>query len=97
MEDNFTSWDKEQEVWQVVSGLGRSIQDCQSYLREFLYGGDAARRTSTQGAEWKILEEILPKCLARRLKMKMVGIWISPLALFLGQCWIFNFVFLEHV
>ena len=69
-------------VWQVVAGLGRSIQDCQGYLRKFLYGGDAARRTSTQGAEWKILEEILPKCLARSLKMKTAGIWISPLALF---------------
>ena len=45
-------------------------------------GGDAARRTSTEGAEWKILEEVLPKCLARHLKMKMVGISISPLVLF---------------
>ena len=58
----------------MVAKLGEIVQDCQGYLWEFLYGGDAARRTSTKGIEWKILEEILPKCLTRRLKTEIVDI-----------------------
>jgi len=59
LEDNFASWDEKQQVWQMVAKLGGSIQDYQSYLRKFVYGGDGARCTSTQGYQWEILEEIL--------------------------------------
>ena len=74
MEDNIASCDEEQQVRQVVAKLGRVIQGSQDYLWEFLYGGDATRRTSIKSAEWKIFEEILPKCLAKRLKVKMADI-----------------------
>ena len=80
MEDNSASWDKEQQVWQVVTKLGRATQGHQGYLQEFLYGGDAARRMSSKGIKRKILEKILPKCVARYLKTKMAGIKISPIA-----------------
>jgi hypothetical protein len=79
LEDNSASWDKEQQVWKVVTKLGIATQGHQGYLREFLYGRDAARRMSSKGIKRKILEKILPKCVARRLKTKMDGIMISPL------------------
>jgi hypothetical protein len=44
LEDNFASWDKEQQVRQVVAKLGRAVQDRQGNLLEFIYGGDAASR-----------------------------------------------------
>ena len=53
------SWKGPYKIVKVIFG--------NSYMVEML-------RTSTQGAEWEILEEILPKCLARRLKMKTAGI-----------------------
>ena len=71
-------WDKEQQIWQVVAKLERTVQDCQSYLREFIYGGDAARRTSTKSFEWKIFEEILSQCSARNIILEK----LLPLALF---------------
>ena len=61
-------------MWEVVAKLGRALQDCQGYFREFIYGGDAARRTSTKDIEWKILEEVLLQCLTRRLKTEMTDI-----------------------
>ena len=77
-------WDKEQQIWQVVAKLERTVQDCQSYLREFIYGGDAARRTSTKSFEWKIFEEILSQHVARCFKNKDGRYRVSPLALFLA-------------
>ena len=50
MEDNIASWDKEQQVRQVVAKLVGTIQDCQDYLWEFLYGGDDARRACSNGS-----------------------------------------------
>ena len=52
---------------------------------------------STEGAEWKILEEVLPKYLTRRLKMSMTGIFDIALSIILGQCLICNYVFLKYV
>ena len=49
MEDDIASWNKEQQVRQVVAKLGMTVQDCQGYLREFLYGGDDAGRASSTG------------------------------------------------
>ena len=50
---------KSNKFWQIVVKLGRSVQDFQGHLWEFIYGGGALRRTSTQGYQWEILEEIL--------------------------------------
>ena len=33
LEDDFTSWDEKQQVWQMIAKLGGSIQDYQGYLR----------------------------------------------------------------
>jgi len=49
-EDNIASWDEEQQVQQVVAKLGRTIQDCQGNLQEFLYGENDARRASSKGS-----------------------------------------------
>ena len=51
--------------------LGGSIQDYQGHVRKFIHGGDAVGRTSTQGYQWEILGEILPKRMAKCMKMKM--------------------------
>ena len=50
MEDDIASWDEEQQVRQVVAKLGRTVQNYQAYLRQFLYSGDDARRTSSKGS-----------------------------------------------
>ena len=68
MEDYFAYWSKEQQVWEVVAKLGRSVQDCQGDLWEHVYGGDAAGKALAEGFEWKILEEILSECLARCMR-----------------------------
>jgi hypothetical protein len=63
----------------MVSELGRSIQDCASLLWKFLYGGIIARAVAALGAQWKILE-VLPKCMARCLRIHGRFIWKSLLA-----------------
>ena len=78
MEYDIASWDKEQQVRQVVAKLGRTVQDRQGYLRQFLYGGDDVRSVSSKGSQWKILEEILSQRVTRRLKTKTAGIEYRP-------------------
>ena len=55
----------------MVAKLGRSIQDYQGHLWKLVHDGDAERRMSTQGYQWKILEEILPQRMARCMKTEM--------------------------
>jgi hypothetical protein len=44
LENYFTTWDKEQKIWQVaVTELGRSIKVDQSDIRKFIHVGDVAR------------------------------------------------------
>jgi hypothetical protein len=50
-----------------MSNLGMSVQGCQDFFWEFLYGGNIARTTTSKGSQRKILEEVLSKCLARCL------------------------------
>ena len=42
LENNFTTWDEEQQVWQIVTELGRSIKDDQSDIWKFILAGDIA-------------------------------------------------------
>jgi hypothetical protein len=44
LENYFTTWDKEQQVWQVaVTELGRSIKVDQSDIQKFIHVGDITR------------------------------------------------------
>jgi hypothetical protein len=44
LENYFTTWDEEQQVWQVaVTELGRSIKVDQSDIRKIIYVRDIAR------------------------------------------------------
>ena len=62
----------------MVAKLGRTIQDYQGYLREFIYGGDGARWVSTKSYQCEILKEILPQRVAKLMKTKMAGIGYRP-------------------
>jgi hypothetical protein len=47
--------------------------------REHIFFGDTSRRAFSAGNQREILEEILPKCFARRLGVSMAGNWIIVL------------------
>ena len=47
-------------------------------FQKFIYVGDVARRSSTQGYQWKILEKILPQRVARCVKREMANMRYRP-------------------
>jgi adenylosuccinate lyase len=67
MKNDFAAQDKGHQVWEVVSKLGRIVQDCKGNCRKFIHDGFTSRYTLAMSFEWSIFEEILSKCLARCL------------------------------
>jgi hypothetical protein len=67
MKNDFTAWNKGHQVREVVSKLGRTIQDRKGNCRKFIYGGVTSRYALAESFKWSIFEEILSKCLTRCL------------------------------
>ena len=70
MENNFASWNKGQQVWQMVSKLGRASQDREGHRSEFIHHGDFVKNTSATSVEWPVFEKIPTKSMVRCLNVK---------------------------
>ena len=68
MEDGAAAEDEGPEVRQVVSKLGGTSQSCAGGSRQCLHAGASQWRGAAQGAEWPLLEEVLPERLAKCLR-----------------------------
>jgi hypothetical protein len=65
VENNFSTLNKGHYIREVVSKLGRTVQDCKGNWRKFIHDGIASRYTLANSFELLIFEEILSEYLAR--------------------------------
>jgi hypothetical protein len=67
MKNIFATSNKGHQVREVVSKLGRTIQDRKGNCRKFIHDGVTSRYAFVKSFEWSVFEEILSKCLVRCL------------------------------
>src|SRR6266498_5629946 len=68
LESNPADWIERSKIWQMVTELGRSSQDCKDSTRQLISGGIYGGKFTTSSSKWKISKKVLPECVVRGLK-----------------------------
>jgi hypothetical protein len=69
MGNDFVASNKGHQVREVISKLGKTIQDGKGNLRKFIYDGVTSRYALAESFEWLIFVEILSKVFDNMLEL----------------------------